>query len=145
MKQIGQIIRPKHYDAYERTVEADAKTNEAESIANLVFATDPRTGLPADDIGVYMSDKTHPDIKRYIEENLFAEISPTNQIKSDMQDDKAIMDAMPQKGETLNQYEARIQAFLDKEKESRATKKFEKELQEKVKAIKEKDNPVPSE
>lgn len=49
------------------------------SLFDMMFSVNPLTKLPQGDIAQYLSDKTHPDVKNFIELQL---LSPNN-IKSD--------------------------------------------------------------
>lgn len=101
--------------------------SEERSIQQLIVQPDDPSDAPKNDIGVFMSKNTAPEIVNYLKNTIMqkfdandADVSfGADDLKNLSDDDvNAIFDAMPQKGETLNQYESRVSRMLEQDKEN---------------------------
>lgn len=97
---------------------------DAKPVQNLIFDIDPRTKLPRNDIGVFMSKETSPEVRTYIENMLLNEQKSVERTRD--VDDQTLVDTLPENGETTLQYEKRMTKLLEAEKSKIATEKFNK-------------------
>lgn len=104
-------------------------------INNAINTNPLNTGFGRNDIGVYMSDETDPRIADYIHKKRLGELPTGEDISAVHQDDDAIIQGMPNRGETLNQYEERVDAMLKHEKDERKRKLNEKKLKDAFKKV----------
>lgn len=71
---VGQVLPSNFLDVPEiEKVHKEVSANDA--ILSAIYAVDPISKLPTGDISAYVSDKTSPDVKRYILENLMIDTS----------------------------------------------------------------------
>lgn len=89
-------------------------TSLEKSLFDLVFSVDPRTNLPIGDIAQYLSNETHPDVKRFIELNLHAPISIDGDAHGDLAglSDMDIADLTRHNSESLIDYRNRVMDYL---------------------------------
>lgn len=57
------------------TKKIDSKVGSDSSLLSAIYSLDPITNAPTGDIACYVSDKTSPDVKRFILENLMRDVS----------------------------------------------------------------------
>lgn len=121
-----------------------AKDSEKKALVNGILKADDANGVPKNDLGVFMSEDTSPEVREFMKNYLLkdssglsdsdAKISANDLAKLSDNDISSILDSMPNRGETLNQYEARIQKYLSDEKEERERiarqRKRDKDLEE---------------
>lgn len=121
-----------------------AKDSEKKSLVNGILKADDANGVPKNDLGVFMSENTSPEVREFMKNYLLkdstglsgsdAKISANDLAKLSDDDITSILDSMPNRGETLNQYEARIQKYLSDEKQERERiarqRKRDKDLEE---------------
>lgn len=99
--------------------------------------------VPRNDIAVFMSEETSEEVRNFMKNYLLKDVSDKssepNISANDLQklsneDVDSILDSMPNRGETLNQYEKRIKDMLEKEKKERSdafkAARYKKELKE---------------
>lgn len=98
---------------------------------NAIFKDE--NGNPRNDLGVFTSKETSPEVSNYIRNNLMAEHEKADQLPEQMRNDDAIIGAMPLHGETLNQYEERVANMLETEKQERKVRKTEKRVKDALK------------
>ena len=86
-----------------------SKSNE---VLKQIFALDPATGLPCNDEAVFLSEKTNPLIKQYIQTQLRQQDKPSsNSFDGITADD---LEALTRNcDETRSEYAARVQKYLD--------------------------------
>lgn len=121
VKDTSAIIKRKRIDI-----------KKSEGITSVIFSVNERTGLPSNDISVYMNKNTSPEVREFIKENLLADANPNNLAPSgdyvdQMSDDDKIA-AAPLRHETLDHYERRIKEMADAEKQRIADEKFAKKF-----------------
>ena len=86
-----------------------SKSNE---VLNQIFAIDPATGLPRNDEAVFLSDKTNPLIKQYIQTQLRQQDKPSSNPYEGIPADD--LQALTRNyDETRSEYAARVQKYLD--------------------------------
>ena len=104
--------------------------SQTEQLLDYIFSVDERTGLPCGAYAQYMSDKTNPEVKKFIEDTILHGGEPManmvdaqnqgvpsnisekfREFKSDF-----LADMHRGRGETLEDYEQRIGHFLRNEK-----------------------------
>lgn len=101
-------------------------------LMNEVFTDE--NGNARSDIGMYQSSETSPEVRSFVA-NLMTPLGDTEKLPDKYRDDDAIVQAMPDHGETLNQYEKRVDSMLNDEKQARKTAKAEKKLKEALKQV----------
>lgn len=57
------------------TKKIDTKVSSDTSLLSAIYSLDPITNAPTGDIACYVSDKTSPDVKRFILDNLMRDVS----------------------------------------------------------------------
>ncbi len=57
--------------------------NPEKQILGLIFAPDPLTGMPSSDISIYLSDKTNPQVRDYIQRFLMSELPKASTMVKD--------------------------------------------------------------
>lgn len=102
------------------------------AIRNSIYQDE--NGNPRSDIGVFQSDETAPEVRDYIS-RMRRERPDTENIPEKMRNDDAIIEGMPNHGESLMEYEDRVQTMVDDEKQSRKTKKAEQKLKKALKDL----------
>lgn len=121
-----------------------AKDSEKKALVNGILKADDANGVPKNDLGVFMSENTSPEVRDFMKNYLLkdstglsgsdAKISANDLAKLSDDDITSILDSMPNRGETLNQYESRIQKYLSDEKAERERiarqRKRDKDLEE---------------
>ena len=111
--------------------------SEESALKNALFSSDERTGAPKNDIGVFMSKETSPEVKDYMQNTIMCDIKDagaqiSEQELSEMSADD-IFNAMPNRGETREQYENRVLKTLEEEKEKVREKREQKKKEKFVK------------
>ena len=105
-----------------------SEDSEKRSILQSISKVDGNEA-PRNDIAVFMSDETSEEVRNFMKNYLLKDTSDKstepNISADDLQklsddDVNSILDSMPNRGETLNQYEKRIKEMLEKEKKERA-------------------------
>lgn len=93
MRKVNKAFGFKDFEALEGIVYSDHVPSvvdpvpgKNDSLFDLIFAVNPKTGLPDGDLAVWMSENTSPDIKRFIELNLHGAV-PSDLSSSDVDDD----------------------------------------------------------
>lgn len=106
---------------------------EDRAIQQLIVQPEDPNDAPKNDIGVFLSKNTAPEIVNYLKNTIMQKFDVKDADVSFGADDlknlsdndvNAIFDAMPQKGETLNQYEARVSLMLEQDKENAERSKW---------------------
>ena len=114
----------------------------------LIYGVDETTGLPCGDISMYLSPKTNPEVRSFIEMNLMRDNSDgksqvsipnevLNQMRSTITDDDV---ARFSRGadESREDYALRVRNYLDSEKERVFSERRKKQLENDVRSFKEK-------
>ena len=86
------------------------KNDLVDQVLDVVYAPDPFTRLPQNDIAVYMSDKVDPQIKEFIASQL---MQPNPDVKG-VDDEHAdlLYDLIRQPGETQSDYAVRVREII---------------------------------
>lgn len=85
-----------------------------QSLFDIVFAINPDTLLPDGDIAVFMSENTHPDVRRFIEMNLHHPTSLSGDSAgqfSDLDDD-VILELTRGSSESISDYRSRLLDYV---------------------------------
>lgn len=113
-----------------------SEENQKQSVLNSVYKGKDGE-LPVNDVGVYMSDKTSPEVRDYMKRTVLQEQAnqPTNETYLNTNgNDDAVLDGMPNRGETRNHYEQRVIDMAEREKqeiqERRSRARYKKALKE---------------
>lgn len=73
LRRLQKIEQSDSIESPVRQVDVTQKPTDA--ILKVIYAPDPRTGLPTGDIAYYVSDNVNPQIKQFILQNLMIDIS----------------------------------------------------------------------
>lgn len=119
-----------------------SEDSEKRSILQSISKADGNEA-PRNDIAVFMSEETSEEVRNFMKNYLLKDasdkssepnISADDLQKLSNEDVDNILDSMPMRGETLNQYEKRIKDMLEAEKKERSDRfkaaKYQKELKE---------------
>lgn len=119
-----------------------SEDSEKRSILQSISKVDGNE-VPRNDIAVFMSDETSEEVRNFMKNYLLKDtsdkssepnISADDLQKLSNEDVDSILDSMPMRGETLNQYEQRIKEMLEKEKKERTDRfkvaKYHKDLKD---------------
>lgn len=109
-----------------------SEENQKQAVLNNIYKGKDGE-LPNNDVGVYMSDKTSPEVRDYMKRTVLQEQAnqPTNETYLNTNgNDDAVLDGMPNRGETRNHYEQRVIDMAEREKqeiqEKRARARYKK-------------------
>lgn len=97
-----------------------------------VFAVDPMTGLPRGDIAQFLSDKTNPEVKDFIQNTLMKKVDTQTVPFDERITDDDIFDSMPYQGEKRDDYVDRIKGMLQKRENLRRLSEHRKDLEKKL-------------
>lgn len=122
--------------SYKPCIVKVSEENQKQAVLNNIYKGKDGE-LPTNDIGVYMSDKTSPEVRDYMKRTVLQEQShqPTNEtyLNTDGNDD-ALLDGMPNRGETRNHYEQRVIDMAEREKQEiqdkRARSRYKKAIKD---------------
>lgn len=108
-------------------------TNEKKQLLNQIYRPTDDSLPPANDIGIFQSKETSPEVQNFIHNNLLQEQEPTVVQSALDADEDDICDGTPRRYETLNQFEKRVEDKLLKEKSERTSKRHEENLRKVLK------------
>lgn len=108
-------------------------TMKDDPLLDYIFGVNPVTGLPEGDIAMFLSDKTNPEIKNFISQQLLIENgssdeglslpdSVTNRFREVISDDD-IASFSRNHGETTQEYASRLRNWFAEEKQRNAEKR----------------------
>lgn len=89
---------------------------EKDNIVQLVFCKDPMTGLPSSDIGVFLNPSTPPQVREFIQSQIFGDGRVSAQ--STGIDDDTLHELVRDSGETSDAYVSRINSFMIRNKQA---------------------------
>lgn len=89
---------------------------EKDNIVQLVFCKDPMTGLPSSDIGVFLNPSTPPQVREFIQSQIFGDGRISSQ--SSGIDDDTLHELVRDSGETSDAYVSRINNFMIRNKQA---------------------------
>lgn len=88
---------------------------ETDAIFDMVFAPDPKTGLPCSDISMYLSSKTPPQVRDFIQQNIMGEGLPQQKAPDGITDED--LHYLTRRGnETADEYAGRISQYMVSQK-----------------------------
>lgn len=141
-----RLVDPGRADCFCEEVQVE-KPDVNKSLLDLIYGADPNTGLPVGDIAMYLSDKTNPQVRQFIELNLMHENSDgksqlsipqdvLNSMKKTVTDDDI---AYFSRGgdESREQYAVRMRKYFDDQRILNQKKRYQKELEKDLKAVRE--------
>lgn len=111
-----QLDGVEHPDFTESSVVIETQTSE-QSLFDMMFSVNPLTKLPQGDIAQYLSDKTNPDIKQFIELQLLRPNNISSDASADFSalSDDDIAEFTRGVNESLSSYRSRIFETLKKD------------------------------
>lgn len=117
-EKLAAYFQP-HYRNYdhslvERPVSVEV-SKEKNPIEEMLFALDEKSRLPRSDMYIYLSDKTSPEVRAYIQQNLL--IPHDGGVAIEAEHDSELFDFMPQNGESREDYFARVQSLIRHDEE----------------------------
>lgn len=132
-------------------IPSDEKISEQpdvnKALMDLIYGVDENTGLPCGDISMFLSPRTNPEIKAFIDMNLMrdnsdgkSQVSIPNDVLNKMcttitDDDIARFSRGGD--ESREDYALRIRNYLDSEKERVSSERRKKQLENDVRSYKE--------
>ena len=116
-----------------------------QALLDLIFQSDPVTGLPVGDLSVFMGEKTNPEVKMFIESQLLHEridsesamnlpTDVTNKFRELSDDDVALFSR--NHNESREDYARRLQLYFANERLERVKKAKEREYNALVEKLK---------
>lgn len=132
LENIGYIT-PKTED-----VMSDVRAKD-DDILDIIFSTDPRTGLPCGSIAQFLSEKTNPQVREYIAQNVLVDLPDNSfstpelaasKVTREIGDDFLIY-CIRGRNETVEDYESRVSSFLDSQRKARETERNLRNLNKK--------------
>lgn len=123
-------------------IDASADVKDADSaLFDAIYTADPNTGLPSGDIAVFLSEKTNPQVRMFIEQKLMnprAEnpgLSLEQEIvnKFGQMSDDDISYFSRNHGESAEEFQDRIRLFMENQKREIAEKKKNAKLRKVLK------------
>lgn len=139
MKQLSflnraDVLLALNYEPFEKVEKTAEKPKEVDSLLDIIYSKDPITGLPRGDLSMFLSDKTNPQVRLFIEQNLLtarSENTPSvlpddvvNQYRKVLTDDD-IARYTRNHGESIEEYTKRM---YDDISEQRRQFYFQKKL-----------------
>lgn len=96
---------------------SEKKKDVSDQLLDVIYAPDPVTRLPQNDVAVYLSDKVDPMIKEFIASNLMA---PNPDVKGvpDEQSD-ILFDLIRGQNESVSDYAVRVRGIIEADNETR--------------------------
>lgn len=105
---------PDNFNEVVEVIDAEKRVSPTDAILQEIYAPDPRTGLPTGDIGYFVSDKANPEIKQFILEQLFMDVSASaNPTAPKGLSDDDILLLSRQTGESNQDYMNRLNGEID--------------------------------
>lgn len=109
---VSQVLPP-----VEKQVLQNGDT-EQQALFRLIFALDPDTNLPSDDIGRMMSGSIDPDVAKFIKEQLQQDLSNASPLGMPVGiDEELALQLSRSERESRSDYIRRLQNFMSDEKE----------------------------
>lgn len=103
---------PKSYEPSIMPEKAEKLVNSDDAILNAIYAIDPISNKPTGDISAYMSDKTSPDVKAFIMQNLMQDMSANaNPAAPTSLSDDDVLFLSRRTGESRDAYIQRVAEF----------------------------------
>ena len=85
--------------------------SQKDQVFNLIFAPDEFSGLPRNDIGVFLNEKTSPQVREFIQSQLHHDFCPKVSVPDGINDDD-ISFCTRKSNETLEDYASRISTYM---------------------------------
>lgn len=86
--------------------------SESDHVFDMIFAPDPVSGLPRNDIGVFLNDKTSPTVRDFIQSQLHQDLSGKRVAVPDGISDDDIASLTRDSKETIEEYSSRVNAYM---------------------------------
>lgn len=115
--QLFDFARSHSFETCELVREyVEKATNAQDSLLELVYQIDERTGLPTGDLQYLVSDKANPQVKEFILANLMQDVSAAKNVAATykMSDDDILALSM-NKGESVEDYVARLNSSIERD------------------------------
>ena len=85
--------------------------NNDSPLLDIVYSVDEKTGLPVGDLSFYMSNKTSPEVRQFIIDNL---MQPCNHVDGiELSEEDSLFDMVRERGETQEAYLSRMKKYVD--------------------------------
>lgn len=85
--------------------------NKDNPLLDIVYGVDEKTGLPVGDLSFYMSNKTSPEVRQFIIDNLMQPCTHVNGIE--LTEEDALFDMIRERDETQEAYLARMKKYVE--------------------------------
>lgn len=106
----------------DKPVVSDVKSR-LESVLDLIYSCDPNTGYPVGALSHYFSDNVSPEIRAFIEQELFGHELPetapmfgSSDIREALRsmDDDFLIESLPKRTETSEEYADRMKSYIER-------------------------------
>ena len=104
-----------HYENKPKDPDYKKDDSELQVILDEIFAVDPVSGFPRGDIQYYLSADGNPQVKQWLETHLLQPRMTGDKTPKDVTDDM-IVEMSRQRGESLDDYQARLMSIYDSAK-----------------------------
>ena len=91
--------------------EVSDRNSEENAVLDVVFGVDPFTGLPQNDVAVYMSDKVPQEIREFVGANLLHPMPKSEGVPDDHSD--ILHDLVRGVNESVSDYAVRIRDIVE--------------------------------
>lgn len=96
---------------------SEKKKDVSDQLLDVIYAPDPVTRLPQNDVAVYLSDKVDPMIKEFIASNL---MSPNPDVKGVPDENSDLLfDLIRGQNESVSDYAVRVRGIIEADNEIR--------------------------
>lgn len=97
--------------------DVEQSKSPSDSLLQLVYARDERTGLPIGDLQYLVSDKANPQVKEFILQNLMQDVSAAQNVaaKFNLSDDD-ILALSRNLNESISDYAARLNSSIERDR-----------------------------
>lgn len=109
--------------------------SEQERLLDMIYTSDPETGLPSGAIEQFLSEKTSDQVRSFIERTILKEIpNESSGIPVSLHDEVLKLDpefiarTCRNRFESLDQYEARVERYFNEIEDSKRKDSYVKEL-----------------
>lgn len=113
--QYSGLFRDVDYEEPEPSPEHEnvLLTSQLKEVLDEIFSVDPETGNPRGDIQYFLSNDANPQVKAWLESNLFAVRRGDTGYDSKQFDDDLIAEFGRNDGESIKDYSARLASLRD--------------------------------
>lgn len=105
-------VRNFEYMQRPRVLDTDSKVDE-NPLLDVIYGVDENTKLPKGDIALYLSDRTTPEVRTFIQQNLMSDLP----VEKGLPDGEDVTPFIREKGESAAEYGSRLAQYLNTQRE----------------------------